>query len=65
MKVILSNKIKDHIATRKAHYKALNFMSMLFFDMHVAACSGEFAATTATAIAKDSLLLLLLNGMRS
>ena len=64
MKIILLNKIKDRIATRKAHYKALDFMSGFFFEMHVA-CSGKFAATTAIAIAKCFLLPLLLNGMRS
>ena len=60
MKISLLNKIKDPIATRKADYKALDNMRMSFFEMHDA-CSGEFAATTATAIAKCSILLLLLN----
>ena len=49
MKIILLNKIKDRIATRKADYKALDCMSRVFFEMHVA-CNGDFAATTATAI---------------
>ena len=64
MKIILFNKIKDRIATRKADYKALDFLSRFFFvEMHFA-CTGEFAAHTATAIAKMFLLLLLLNGTR-
>ena len=63
MKIILFNKIKDRIATRKADYKALDFLSRFFVEMHVA-CTGEFAAHTATAIAKMCLLLLLLNGIR-
>ena len=51
MKKILLNKIKDRIATRKADYKALDFLSRFFFEMHVA-YSGEFATNTASAIAK-------------
>ena len=50
-KIFLLNKIKDRIATRKADYKALDFLSRFFVEMLVG-CIGEFAAHTATAIAK-------------